>query len=458
MKPSSSSSYTAADLHPDLQSGVCGLLEKVGLAGEEAELLISKHPNLSSSCIDSLRAKIQSLQSMGMTGTTLARMVVRRPEILTAPEFDSLIDSISDNPECFGGTKVEKLFLAADVQLVDKVETLLGRGLLGGEIAGILSKVDLRKLLCEKTIEEIEATIAFLKRYDVGDHLLLIKKRPALLMSDLQNQLVPRVDFLRRLARDDESLSVLLSRFPAVLSYTVDHLESHCVFWRNLGFRDEQVFRLIEVYPSIFSVSKERKLEPRVGFLRSCGFTTNDIYKFVIKSPLFLSLSCRRNLSKKLAFLIKIGYKNETKELALALGASTRTSCENMQMVVAVFLKYGFSFEDLFFMSRIHPQILQYNHNSLELKMDYLINEMGREVGELLSFPAYLGYKLDDRIKHRHEARKQLKARGLLKSDQYSLNKLLSMSRKRFLKSTREKETLDAEAADSVEETKLIAH
>ncbi|KAF3779230.1 Transcription termination factor 3 [Nymphaea thermarum] len=391
-----------------------------------------------------------------MTSNILARIVVRRPEILTALEFDSLIDFISENLECFRGTKIEKLFLAADAQLVEKFETLLDRRPLGVELAGILSKVDLRKLFCEKTVEEIEATIAFLKRYHVGDHLLLIKKRPALLTFDLKNQLVPRVDFLQRLACDDESLSVLLSRFPAVLSYTVEHLEGHCAFWRNLGFRDEQVFRLIEVYPSIFSVSKERKLEPRVGFLKSCGFSSNDIYKFVIKSPLFLGLSCRRNLSKKLAFLIKIGYKNKTKELALALGASTRTSCENMQKVVGVFLRYGFSFEDLFFMSIIHPQILQYNHNSLEKKMDYLINDMGREIGELLSFPAYLGYKLDDRIKHRHEARKQLKARGLLKRDQYSLKKLLSVSSKRFLKSAREKKMLEREAEDLVGEGKLV--
>ena len=65
-------------------------------------------------------------------------------------------------------------------------------------------------------------------------------------------------------------------------------------------------------------------------------------------------------------------------------------------------MSYGLSSEDIFSMSKKHPQILQYNPSSLEEKMEYLIEEMGREVSELLTFPAFLGYKLDDRIKHRY--------------------------------------------------------
>ncbi|XVE58267.1 hypothetical protein DITRI_Ditri04bG0156700 [Diplodiscus trichospermus] len=54
--------------------------------------------------------------------------------------------------------------------------------------------------------------------------------------------------------------------------------------------------------------------------------------------------------------------------------------------------------------------------------MEYLTGEMDREVGELLTFPAFLGYKLDDRIKHRYEVKKKIVGIGM------SLNKLLSVS------------------------------
>nr|DAD18061.1 TPA_asm: hypothetical protein HUJ06_019524 [Nelumbo nucifera] len=110
------------------------------------------------------------------------------------------------------------------------------------------------------------------------------------------------------------------------------------------------------------------------------------------------------------------------------MGAVTRTSSENMQKVIGVLLSYGLTCDDILAMSKKHPQILQYNHDSLEKKLDYLIEEMGREIGELLAFPAFLGYKLEDRIKHRYEVKKKTIGEGM------SLNKLLSVSTVRFFK------------------------
>lgn len=146
------------------------------------------------------------------------------------------------------------------------------------------------------------------------------------------------------------------------------------------------------------------------------------------KAPLFISLSFEENLAHKLAFLFKLGYKDRTKELATAMGAVTRTSCRNMQEAIGIFLEYGLSCENILEMSLKHPQVLQYNHESLKEKLNYLVEDMGREVGELLSFPAFLGYKLDSRIKHRYEAKKNIRGERL------SLNKLLAVSTERFSK------------------------
>lgn len=53
---------------------------------------------------------------------------------------------------------------------------------------------------------------------------------------------------------------------------------------------------------------------------------------------------------------------------------------------------------------------------------------MGREIGELMAFPAFLGYKLNERIKMRYEVKKEVRGEGM------SLNKLLSVSAATFLK------------------------
>ncbi|KAL5075275.1 hypothetical protein RYX36_014259, partial [Vicia faba] len=94
--------------------------------------------------------------------------------------------------------------------------------------------------------------------------------------------------------------------------------------------------------------------------------------------------------------------------------------------MVSVLLNYRLSLEDIFAMSKKHPPTLQYNHASLEKKMKYLIEDMDRDIKELLDFPAFLGYKLNDRIKHRYEIKKDLW------EGEMSLNQLLTVSTENF--------------------------
>ncbi|KAF8008285.1 hypothetical protein BT93_K2074 [Corymbia citriodora subsp. variegata] len=72
-------------------------------------------------------------------------------------------------------------------------------------------------------------------------------------------------------------------------------------------------------------------------------------------------------------------------------------------------------------MSKKHPQILQYNSDSLEEKVDYLMGEMGCDLDKLMDFPAFLGYILDSRIKHKYEVKTKITGEGM------SINKLLSV-------------------------------
>ncbi|RVW89003.1 Transcription termination factor MTERF8, chloroplastic [Vitis vinifera] len=209
---------------------------------------------------------------------------------------------------------------------------------------------------------------------------------------------------------DDAATGVVLRKLPAILRYSEEHLGSHVEFLRSFaGLSDQEIFKIVCVFPNVFSASKERKLNPRIDFLKQCGLNSYDIFRFLIKAPLFLGLSFEENLVYKLSLLVKIGYQYRTRELAIAMGAVTRTSCENLQKVIGLFLSYGLSCEDIVAMSNKHPQILQYNPTSLKEKIEYLIEDMGREVDELLAFPAFLGYKLDDRIKHREILKEEKK-------------------------------------------------
>ncbi|KAL6003949.1 hypothetical protein ACLOJK_004495 [Asimina triloba] len=410
--------------------GTLHLLQEFGLTEAESVALFQNNPSLAYVSQELLNIRLNSLLSLGISHFAICRLITKCPDIITASAVGQFLDFVQENLEGIRPGKLERLLIKTEPRFLvgfdKKVELLLEYGIPNEKLVHVVNGVNLKDFCC-KEIEKTEKIIIFLNQLSSN----LVIRRPMLLNLDLDDQLIPRADFLSKLSGEDDCTSILVQKFPTILSYTVEHLEMHVEFFRSIGLSQEEILRIIVVYPNVFSASRERKLQPRIEFLKQCGLNKNDIFRFLIKAPLFLTLSFEENLSKKLGFLVKLGYKYRTRELVMAMGATTRTSCENMQLVIDIFLDYGLSCEDIFIMSKKHPQVLQYNHKSLEKKMLYLVQGIGRDVGELLSFPAFLGYKLDERIKPRYEEKIEVRGKGM------SINKLLSVSSERFFKKKR---------------------
>ncbi|KAL5567664.1 hypothetical protein UlMin_024239 [Ulmus minor] len=427
VKCSCFSSPTVSDVDTEF---LFSFFKEIGLNEKETEVLLEKNPLVASTSLDSLRARILSLNSVGIDDVALCCLIAKCPSLLTSEEVSGFISFVVDDLEGkIETSQLKSLFSTMEPRFLvgfdQKVKLLQQRGVSGEMILHILNNVNLSKALCLKPIEEIDKIITFLTPYGGID---LIVKRPKILNYDLESQLIPRMGFLMKLSGGDyEGTGAVLRKLLQVLNYSVGHMENHAELLRSfVGLNDQEIFKIVLVFPSVFSASRERKLYPRIEFLMQCGLNSEEIFRFLTKAPLFLGLSFEDNIAHKLVFLVKIGYRFRTKDLAMAMGSVTRTSCGNLQKVVGLFLNYGFSCEDIVFMSKKQPQILQYSHSSLEKKMKYLIEDMGREIGELLVFPAFLGYKLDDRIKERYEFKRKILGEGM------SINKLLTVSTEIF--------------------------
>lgn len=413
------------------------LFQEMGIGFDETQVLLLNNPDLSLLPLDSLRARILSLQSLGLDRVAMNQLVSKRPSVIAAKELEPLLSFLRYGLQGqLEQAQVTRLLSAAEPRLLvgfpHKVQLLVDRGVPVDKIVHVLNNVSLPKALCNRSLDEIGKMLSFLEPFG---GVSLILKRPAILNFDLDNQLIPRVEVLRKISGGDEDgVSKVLYKFPTILSYSGEHVMGHARFLRDFaGLEDSQIFRIITVFPAIITASRERKLHPRIRFLKECGLDSAEIFKFLSKAPTFLAHSWHENIAYKLVLLVKIGYKHRTKDLATAMASTTRTSCENMQKVVSLFLNFGFSCEDIFAMSKKQPQILQYNHTSLEKKMNYLIEEMNRDIEELLVFPAFLGYNFDSRIKHRFEEKKGVRGEGM------SLNKLLTVSSDTYTTGKRKK-------------------
>ncbi|KAL2339545.1 hypothetical protein Fmac_007485 [Flemingia macrophylla] len=424
-----SSSYSLAIADAEFASFVA-LFQEFGIGFVETQALLSHSPDLTSVSVDSLRARILSLHSLGLHSLTLCKLLTKRPTLLTCHQLDPFLTFLADKLQGkLHKQQLNRLLYSTEPKFLEtfphKVQALVDRGIPVDQIVHVLNKLSLPKALCHRSVEEIHRILSFLEPFG-GTALIL--KGPAILNHDLDTQLVPRVELLMELSDGDpDGVKKVLLRFPIFLNYSEKHVEEHVGFLRSfVELDDRQIFRIILGFPAIVTASRERKLRPRIQFLKECGLDSSEIFKFLVKAPTFLSNSFHENIAHKLVLLVKIGYRHRSKELAMAIRSATRTNCENMQKVISLYLNYGFSCEDIVAMSKKQPQILQYNHASLKKKMEYLVEVMGRDIGDLLLFPAFLGYKFDDRIKHRYEVKKSVRGEGM------SINKLLSVSEETF--------------------------
>ncbi|KAL5075276.1 hypothetical protein RYX36_014260 [Vicia faba] len=362
------------------------LFQEIGISFEESESLLSNASELSSIQLDSLHGRILLLQSLGLDRVSINQLVTKQLIVLTSNEIDPLLSFLKN--ELHGQLKQAKVKLVLSKKLSDfphKVQLLLDRGIAGDKIVHVLNKVDLSKAICHRSMEELERVISFLKPFGGVD---LIVRYPAILNYDFDCQLKPRIRVLTELSGGDEkSVGKVLNKFPIILNYRAEHIEEHIEFLRSfVELDDQQIFKIVLVFPAIFTSSRERKLRPRIQFLKDCGLDSCEIFMFLINAPVFLAISFRENLAYRLVFLVKLGYEYRTKELPVAMGISSRVACENMQKTVSVLLNYGLSPEDIFAMTKKKPRILQYNHAALEKKMKYLTEEMDHDIKKLLGF------------------------------------------------------------------------
>ncbi|KAL1103457.1 hypothetical protein V6Z11_D04G001100 [Gossypium hirsutum] len=229
--------------------------EKLGLNEKETNLLLGKNPTLRSTSLDRIRARVLALQSVGINGFALYRLVIKCPSVLIAEEIDPVISFVRDDLEGkVEAAQLERLFITTEARFLlgfaQKVKLLLHHEVPQEKIAHVLNNANLNKAICCKSVEELERTIAFLKPYH---GIEIIVRRPAILNYDLDSQLIPKIRFLEELSGGDANATgTVLRKLPAILSYSLEHMESHVDFMKSyVGLDDREIFKIILVFPNV---------------------------------------------------------------------------------------------------------------------------------------------------------------------------------------------------------------
>ncbi|KAK4409993.1 Transcription termination factor MT, chloroplastic [Sesamum angolense] len=222
-------------------------------------------------------------------------------------------------------------------------------------------------------------------------------------------------------------------------------LPSHIVYLIELGMEIEAIREVIRKFPAFAYYSLEGKIKPVVEFLLDLGVPKADIPTILTKRPQLCGISLTENLIPTMAFLEELGvdkkqwakviyrfphfsltadkslkqlvedklrptadyFRSLGVNVALLLHRSPQTfglSIEgNLKPVTEFFLERGYSLGDVATMISRYGALYTFSlPENLMPKWEFFLM-MVYPKSELIKFPQYFGYSLEDRIKPRYE-------------------------------------------------------
>ncbi|KVH96222.1 transcription termination factor MTEF1, chloroplastic [Cynara cardunculus var. scolymus] len=195
-----------------------------------------------------------------------------------------------------------------------------------------------------------------------------------------------------------------LHRNPNFRSTSLQSLKSVEKCLSSMGIERSEFGRIFDMFPQLLTCDPDTDLYSVFGFLLDdVGLHFFDIRKSILRCPRLLICSVEDQLKPTLWFLRKLGF----------MGSSKITSQTTMLLVSSVkstlmpkldyLMGLGFEYEEVANMVLRSPGLLTFSiENNFKPKVEFFLNEMKGDLGDLKKFPQYFSYSLEGKIKRRH--------------------------------------------------------
>lgn len=224
---------------------------------------------------------------------------------------------------------------------------------------------------------------------------IILSKRPQLCGISLSENVIPTMKFLEGLGVDKKQWAKVIYRFPALLTYSRPKLTTTVDFLYEMGLSAESVGKILTRFPHIIGYSVEEKLRPTAEYFRSLGV---DVAVLLTRCPQTFGLSVETHLKPMAGFFLERGYS--------IMDVGTMISRYGALCTFSLAKNLIPKWE--FFLTMCYPK------------------------SELVKFPQYFGYSLEERIKPRYAIVAESGVRLLL-------NQMLSLSEDEFDKVLKKK-------------------
>ncbi|KAF5205982.1 Transcription termination factor mterf4 protein [Thalictrum thalictroides] len=291
-----------------------------------------------------------------------------------------------------------------------------------------------------------------------------LQRYPQVLHASVVVDLAPVVKYLQGMDIRPNDVPRVLERYPEVLGFKLEGTMSTSVAYLvGIGVARREIGGVLTKYPEILGMRVGRVIKPFVEYIENLGIPRLAVARLLEKRPHILGFGLEDRVKPNVEALMEFGVRKESLALVVAqypeimglelkprliaqhnlLQTSIDVSLEEfgkmverMPLVVSLncspslkhidFLKdCGFSSQQVRKMVVGCPQLLALNLDIMKLSFDYFQTEMGRDLDDLVAFPAFFTYGLESTIKPRHRT---VSKKGL----ECSLGWLLNCSDEKF--------------------------
>ncbi|KAL2892529.1 Transcription termination factor MTEF18 mitochondrial [Bienertia sinuspersici] len=366
-----------------------------------------------------LGSKFNGLLAMGFSTEQAVGICLAFPCLLKGEEvglsgkFDALLDDLKrafNLGNCIVGN--------VDIwyAVCRKVLAFYDLGFERGKIVELIGKSN--NIFMDYSEKDLVEKIEFFCKLGVGkaDVGLLLLSNPNILGIKLADRIVCVSGFLSHFGLPDKEIESLMLRYPYL-------------FDRNKIFNLPHILRVMNLHEWFFDGMKRGKCQLLANYGLSKPNEGED-EDYVQNLEKLKSVRTHNYSLNKLEFLHGIGFGENG--FAMKLVVDVHGSASDLQERFDFLLNAGIEFSKVCKMISYTPKILNQEVVSLKNKIDFLRQEVGFSLEFLETFPAYLLYNLEKRIKPRYRFHVWLAKQGW-STKTYTLSGIIAVSKKGFL-------------------------
>lgn len=255
-------------------------------------------------------------------------------------------------------------------------------------------------------INRIKAALEPLRKvgvveYNVGRILL---KYPWVLSKSIRKNYEKIFNFFAARQVPEASIHHAIRDWPLILGCSVDKMKPMVEQFDELGVRKAALGKVICTSPQLL-YRKPEEFQKVVSFLLDdLGLPEDHLAQVLVRCPKIFAGSIENTFQKKVEFLTKLGIRTTALPGVIKKNPEFLLSDVDRNVIprLAYLMQFGLSTREIASMVARFSPLLTYSIKLvLRPKLDFLLNIMGKPVSEVVRFPRYFSYSLENKIKPR---------------------------------------------------------